>query len=98
MQNGGAPATASNEWRFGGNKELTEASAVTVRGVINMLMENLNADDTRSVISLAQGDPSAFPSFRTTTFAEDAVCAAVRSANFNGYSSTVGIPSGRRYI
>ncbi|KAL8461220.1 hypothetical protein ACS0TY_032621 [Phlomoides rotata] len=94
MENGGSP----KEWRFGGNKGLTHASAVTVRGVINKLMEKLNADDTRPVIPLAQGDPSAFPSFRTTTFAEDAVCAAVRSANFNGYSSTVGIPSGRRAV
>ncbi|KAL0444273.1 UNVERIFIED_CONTAM: Nicotianamine aminotransferase 1 [Sesamum latifolium] len=61
-----------------------------------MLMEHLNASDPRPVIPLGHGDPSAFPSFRTTPLAEDAVCAALRSAKFNGYSSTVGILPARR--
>ncbi|KAH6833910.1 Tyrosine transaminase family protein [Perilla frutescens var. hirtella] len=78
-------------WRFEGNERLTQAGAVTVRGVLNMVMQNLDENDSRPVIPLGHGDPSAFPSFRTTHFAEDAVCAAVRSANFNGYSSTVAI-------
>ncbi|KAK6157174.1 hypothetical protein DH2020_011422 [Rehmannia glutinosa] len=92
MENGGSPM---NQWRFKGNEELTLASAVTIRGVLNMLMENLNVHETRPVIPLGHGDPSAFPSFRTTPFAEDAICAAVRTAKFNGYSSTVGIPPAR---
>ncbi|KAK6134917.1 hypothetical protein DH2020_031337 [Rehmannia glutinosa] len=95
MENGGSPM---NQWRFKGNEELTQASAVTIRGVLNMLMENLNANETRPVIPLGHGDPSAFPSFRTTPFAEDAICAAVRTAKFNGYSSTVGIPPARRAV
>ncbi|KAH6780624.1 Tyrosine transaminase family protein [Perilla frutescens var. hirtella] len=78
-------------WRFEGNERLTQAGAVTVRGVLNTVMQNLDENDSRPVIPLGHGDPSAFPSFRTTHFAEDAVCAAVRSANFNGYSSTVAI-------
>ncbi|KAL3821451.1 hypothetical protein ACJIZ3_007356 [Penstemon smallii] len=86
------------KWRFKGNEELSQASAVTVRGVLNMVMENLSGDDPRPVIPLGHGDPSAFPSFRTTTLAEDAVCAAIRSAKFNGYGSTVGIPSARRAV
>ncbi|KAH6788906.1 Tyrosine transaminase family protein, partial [Perilla frutescens var. frutescens] len=61
-------------------------------------MQNLDGDDTRPVIHLGQADPSAFPSFRTTPFAEDAVCAALRSAHFNGYASTVGIPAARSAI
>nr|AIV98133.1 tyrosine aminotransferase 2 [Scutellaria baicalensis] len=97
MENGGSPAPA-NGWRFKGNDDLTQASSLTVRGVLNMLMGNLNSDDTRPVIPLGHGDPSAFPSFGTTPFAVDAVCAALRSALFNGYSSTVGIPSARRAI
>lgn len=77
------------------NKELTKASLTTIRGYINMLQENLNKDDVRAVIPLSHGDPSAFPCFRTTCVAEDAVAKAVRSANFNGYSPTVGIPPAR---
>lgn len=92
MENGGA------RWRFEGNERLTLAGAVTVRGVLNAVMANLDGNDTRPVIPLGHGDPSAFPSFRTSAFAEDAVCAAVRAAKFNGYSSTVGIPAARRYI
>ncbi|KAL3647114.1 hypothetical protein CASFOL_008082 [Castilleja foliolosa] len=94
MENSGPAPT----WRFKGNEELTQASAITVRGVLNMLMDNLDPNDTRPVIPLGHGDPSAFPSFRTTLLAEDAVCAAVRSGGFNGYSSTVGIPPARRAV
>ncbi|KAK4409285.1 putative aminotransferase TAT2 [Sesamum angolense] len=95
MENGGSPR---NQWRFKRNDDLTQASAFTVRGVLNMVMEHLNASDPRPVIPLGNGDPSAFPSFRTTPLAEDAVCAAVLSAKFNGYSSTVGILPARRAV
>ncbi|KAL8031529.1 hypothetical protein ABFX02_13G031900 [Erythranthe guttata] len=95
MENGGSPV---KKWRFIGNKKLTQASAITVRGVRNMLMENLNPDEARPVIPLGHGDPSAFPSFRTTALAEDAICSALRSAKFNGYSSAVGIPPARRAV
>lgn len=96
MENCGS--AAAERWRFEGNERLTQAGAVTVRGVLKMVMANLDGSDPRPVIPLGQGDPSAFPSFRTSTFAVDAVCAAVRSAKFNGYSSTVGIPEARRYL
>ncbi|KZV52697.1 hypothetical protein F511_23160 [Dorcoceras hygrometricum] len=95
MDNGGL---SRDQWRFVGNELLTKASAVTVRGVLNMLIENLNANDSRPVIPLGHGDPSAFPSFRTATAAEDALCSAIRSAKFNGYSSTVGIPAARSAV
>ncbi|XP_073118946.1 tyrosine aminotransferase-like [Henckelia pumila] len=95
MENGGL---SRNQWRFRGNEGLTKASALTVRGVLNMLMDNLNANDTRPVIPLGHGDPSAFPSFRTAISAEDALCSAIRTARFNGYSSTVGIPAARSAV
>lgn len=93
MENGGAI-----RWRFGGNDELTKASAITIRGVLNTLMENLKPEDSRPVIPLGHGDPSAFPCFQTTPLAVDAVCDAVRSAKYNGYGSTVGIPPARSAI
>ncbi|KAL1555620.1 Nicotianamine aminotransferase 1 [Salvia divinorum] len=95
MENGGSAAA---KWRFTGNERLTLAGAVTVRGVLNTIKGNLDGNDTRPVIPLGQGDPSDFPSFRTSSFAEDAVSAAVRSAKFNGYSSTVGIPAARSAV
>lgn len=95
MENGGSPP---KRWRFKGNERLTQAGAVTIRGVLTTVLQNLDVNDTRPVINLGQGDPSAFPSFRTTPFAEDAVCAAVRSAQFNGYTSTVGIPAARSAV
>ncbi|XP_047944882.1 nicotianamine aminotransferase 1-like [Salvia hispanica] len=96
MENGGS--AAAKKWRFAGNERLTLAGAVTVRGVLDTIKENLDGNDARPVIPLGHGDPSDFPSFRTSSFAEDAVCAAVRSAKFNGYSSTVGIPAARSSI
>lgn len=91
MENGGVI-----RWGFGCNDELTKASAITVRGVLNTLMDNLKPEDSRPVIPLGHGDPSSFPCFRTTPLAVDAVCDAVRSAKYNGYGSTVGIPPARR--
>lgn len=92
MENG------SSEWRFKANEKLTQASAITIRGVLNSIMDNLdpNRDSSTPIIPLGHGDPSAFPSFRTALQAEDAVCAAVKSAKFNGYGSTVGIPPARK--
>ncbi|KAK3043394.1 hypothetical protein RJ639_002696 [Escallonia herrerae] len=92
MENG------SKKWGFRGNQNLGTASAITIRGVLNMLMENLNKDDPRPTIPLGHGDPSAFPCFRTTHLAEDAISDSVRSAKFNGYAPTVGVLPARRAI
>ena len=86
-----------NHWGFQGNNELNTAS-VSVRSVLNKLMENINEDQReRQVIPLARTDPSLFPCFRTTPFAIDAVAHAVKSFHFNGYAPTVGVPSAKRY-
>lgn len=63
-----------------------------------MLLSKLNKSDTRPVIPLGHGDPSAFPCFRTTQVAEDAIVDSLRSAKFNGYCPTVGIPSARSAV
>ncbi|CAK9154839.1 unnamed protein product, partial [Ilex paraguariensis] len=85
MENG------SPRWGFRGNDELNMASEITIRGMLNLLMRNLNEADHRTTIPLGHGDPSVFPCFRTTSVAEDAIADALRSGKFNGYSSTVGI-------
>lgn len=92
MENG----SIDRRWNFKENEKLVGVSDLTVRGVLNKLMSCVDPDDTRPVIPLAHGDPSAFPCFRTTPIAEDAISDAVRSAKFNGYSSTVGILPARR--
>lgn len=90
---------AESRWRFGGNTKVIGAGAMTLRGVMDGVMKNLDEKNNgKSVIHLSQGDPSAFPSFRTSAFAEEAVSSALRSANFNGYSFTAGLPAARRYI
>lgn len=86
----------TKEWGFQGNQELN-ASSISVRGVLNQLMEHRNKDDNRPIISLGRADPTAYPSYRTTTLAADAVADAVRSFEFNCYPPTVGVAGGRRY-
>ncbi|KAI3515473.1 hypothetical protein L1887_14369 [Cichorium endivia] len=95
MENG---LTMKKIWGFQGNPELHAAAEITIRGVLTMLRSKLNQSDTRPVIPLGHGDPSAFPCFRTSPIAEDAIIDAVRSAKFNGYSSTVGIPPARENL
>ncbi|XP_059450604.1 tyrosine aminotransferase-like [Corylus avellana] len=92
MENGSA------RWGFRGNEELNLASGTTIRGTLTKLMENLDKDDPRPTVPLGHGDPSAFPSFRAATAAEDAIVDAVRSAKYNGYAPTVGILPARRAI
>ncbi|CAI9089341.1 OLC1v1023903C1 [Oldenlandia corymbosa var. corymbosa] len=94
MENG----NSSKKWSFKGNELLMKSSALSVRSALNMLMENLNPDDPRTVIPLGHGDPSAFPSFRTAPEAEKAVSDALSSAKYNGYASTVGILPARKAV
>ncbi|KAF5744087.1 hypothetical protein HS088_TW08G00680 [Tripterygium wilfordii] len=79
-------------------QDMSDASAITVRGVLNNVMGNLNKDDHREVIPLGNGDPSLFPCFRTTIAAEDAVIETLRSAEYNCYAPTVGLLPARRAI
>ncbi|XP_026442254.1 probable aminotransferase TAT2 [Papaver somniferum] len=86
------------KWGFSANDEIDSASGITLRGVLNTLMDSRNPEDERKTITLAHGDPSAFPCFRTSQIAEDAIVDSLRSAKFNGYSSTAGILPARRSI
>lgn len=86
----------AKKWAFQNNQDLTNASGITIKGVLTKLMDNINKDDPRPTIPLGRGDPSVFPSFRTATVAEDAVVNALRSANYNCYSPTGGVLPARR--
>lgn len=90
MENG------TRRWKFQQKDKRETAPAVTVRGVVNMLTENVNPDDARVVVQLGRGDPSACPSFQTAIVAEDAVVDAVRSAKYNCYTSAYGFLPARR--
>lgn len=97
MENG--TSTAPKKWSFKGNEALTKASATSIRTVLMNIMGKIDPRDPRPTIPLGHGDPSAFPCFRTTPVAEDAIADAVRSAKFNGYAlQQVGIPPARRYL
>ncbi|KAL6137962.1 hypothetical protein ACLB2K_063250 [Fragaria x ananassa] len=87
-----------NKWNFQGNGELKAAPRITIRGVLSNIMQNLNKDDQRPIIPLGHGDPSAFPCFRTSLSAEDAIVDSVRSGKFNCYSPSVGILPARRAV
>ncbi|KAI4333934.1 hypothetical protein L6164_018683 [Bauhinia variegata] len=87
-----------NNWRFGENEQVLAASKISVRGVLYSLMDCLNKEDERGSIPLGHGDPSAFPCFRTTPVAEQAVIHALTSARYNSYCPSVGILPARRAV
>ncbi|MBA0766119.1 hypothetical protein Gotri_015188 [Gossypium trilobum] len=90
--------SGAKKWGFQGKQGLEAASTTTVRGYLNLLMGNINQDNCLTVVPLGHGDPSHFPSFRTTPAAEDAIVDALRSAKHNCYSTTVGILPARRAL
>lgn len=73
-------------------------STITIKGVIGLLMANVDDKDERRLISLGMGDPTAFSCFHTSAVAQDSVIDSIRSHNFNGYSPTVGLPQTRLAI
>lgn len=78
-----------------GHSETETPTNITIKGILGLLMSNVNGNDERGVISLGMGDPTAFSCFRTTAVAEDALIHSLRSQKFNGYSPTVGLPQTR---
>ncbi|GLU06378.1 hypothetical protein SLE2022_234180 [Rubroshorea leprosula] len=63
----------NNRWCFQREEELNKPEAMTIKEVLSMLMENLNKDDLRLVVPLANDDPSRFECFRTTIATKDAI-------------------------
>ncbi|KAI6697318.1 hypothetical protein NL676_017437 [Syzygium grande] len=86
-----------NKWSRLGFAKSTE-SPVTIKNVCAMLKQNLNLADPRPPVLLGHGDPSAFPCFRTSPVAEEAVVDALKSAKFNSYAPSLGLLQARRSI
>ncbi|KAL6842868.1 hypothetical protein ACP4OV_027181 [Aristida adscensionis] len=95
------PGTATAAaWNFTPNDTLLGLSSLSVRGVLGRVKAGMVEDDNgdpgaRPVIAMAQGDPTAFPCFRTAPEAEDAVAAALRSGEYNSYPTCVGLEPAR---
>ncbi|XP_071693312.1 nicotianamine aminotransferase 1-like [Rutidosis leptorrhynchoides] len=85
-------------WKLRGNRDIKTASEFSIARVIDEVKTNLNPKDERPIIPLSIGDPSIFPCFRTTQVAEDALVAALRSANFNGYAPKGGLLQAKRSL
>ncbi|PSR96377.1 Aminotransferase [Actinidia chinensis var. chinensis] len=71
---------------------------ITIKGILGLLMANIDDESKRRVISLGMGDPSVYSCFHTAAVAEESVVDTLRSERFNGYSPTVGLPETRRAI
>ncbi|KAM7263656.1 hypothetical protein ACFE04_001339 [Oxalis oulophora] len=84
--------------KFRCNEKLEKQKKVSAKVIMNMVIDNVNKDDGRPVVPLANGDPSVFPSFRTAIQAEDAIVDYVRSAKFNNYAPIVGTLQARRLV
>ncbi|XP_047087285.1 nicotianamine aminotransferase 1-like [Lolium rigidum] len=92
MEGGG-----SKTWRFAcPNPAVAAAGEKSIQRYLLQLHACLDERGPRPVIPLSHGDPSSSPSFRTAPEAVEAVVAAVRSGEYNGYSSpTVALPARR---
>lgn len=78
------------------NHGVDTGSTITIKGILSLLMETIDENNDKRVISLGMGDPSAYSCFHTTHVAVQAVVDAVQSEKFNGYAPTVGLYQTRR--
>ncbi|XP_021719275.1 probable aminotransferase TAT2 [Chenopodium quinoa] len=71
---------------------------ITIKGIIGLIMSQIDEDDEKEVISLGMGDPTAYSCFTTSNGAMEGVVDALSSAKFNGYAPTQGLPQTRKAI
>ncbi|KAK3028388.1 hypothetical protein RJ639_039598 [Escallonia herrerae] len=79
-------------------QEMETPTNITIKGILGLLMSNIDGDDKRRAISLGMGDPTAYSCFHTSAVVEDAVVDTLRSQKFNGYCPTSGLPQARTAI
>ncbi|XP_023532401.1 tyrosine aminotransferase-like [Cucurbita pepo subsp. pepo] len=89
---------ASRKWRFQVDSEPNKSINLSIYAVLDMIRQSLDKNDQRIVVPLGYGDPSIFPCYHTDVAAEDAIADAVRSAKFNSYSPSLGMPEARRAV
>lgn len=89
---------APTKWRFQGISESKNSINLSIYSALDKIRLSLDKDDQRLVIPLGYADPSTFPSYYTDSAAEDAIADAVRSAKFNSYSPSLGLPQARRSL
>ncbi|CAI8606952.1 unnamed protein product [Vicia faba] len=80
------------------NHESKANSTITIKGILSLLMESLDENNSKRVISLGMGDPTLSTCFPNTKVAEEAVADALHSAKFHGYAPTPGLLQARRAI
>ncbi|GLU15471.1 hypothetical protein SLE2022_319570 [Rubroshorea leprosula] len=80
------------------NHEVEPVSTITIKGILSLMMQNIDEENGKRVISLGMGDPTAYSCFHTTPMAGEAVVDALQSEKFNGYAPTVGLLQTRRAI
>ncbi|KAF2926676.1 nicotianamine aminotransferase 1-like isoform X2 [Oryza sativa Japonica Group] len=86
-------------WRFATpNLAVAAAGERSIQRYLLQLHACLDENGPRPVIPLSHGDPSSSACFRTAPEAEEAVAAAVRSGDYNGYSSPATSLPARRAI
>jgi hypothetical protein len=86
-------------WRFATpNLAVAAAGERSIQRYLLQLHACLDENGPRPVIPLSHGDPSSSACFRTAPEAEEAVAAAVRSGDYNGYSSPATSLPARRSV
>lgn len=78
------------------NHESKANSTITIKGILSLLMESVDENNSKRVISLGMGDPTLSTCFPSTKVAEEAVADALHSAKFHGYAPTPGLLQARR--
>ncbi|KAF0913035.1 hypothetical protein E2562_019809 [Oryza meyeriana var. granulata] len=97
-QEGAAPAVGKR-WRFATpNQAVAAARERSIRRYLLQLHACLDEDGPRPIIPLSHGDPSSSTCFRTAPEAEEAITVAVRSGEYNGYTSPATSLPARRAV
>ncbi|GKV02025.1 hypothetical protein SLEP1_g14512 [Rubroshorea leprosula] len=87
MENGG-PVT----------HEAETVSTITIKGILSLMMQIIDEENGKRVITLGMGDPTAYSCFLTPSVVREAAVDALQSNKFNGYAPTVGLLQTRRAI
>lgn len=93
MENG------TNKWGFEDAENRPDTTTtITIKGLISLLMANIDEGNNKRLISLGMGDPSVYTCFHTSHVATESVVDAVESNKYNGYAPTSGLPQARKAI